>query len=299
MKRAIIFVFAFLFVVLISQNVLADGSQVLQLRDEVSISGTQSTVKELITFQNFTGNFTRNIIANVQNFNYTFLGGTGSCSLSYSGLSQIFCTGTPSTSLAIQFNYQTNDYVRSTGNSQYIFSADFSIGQTVPTSILIVTLPEGAIVVLKDGAPVLESFPNNVTARSDGQHIILAWELLNSDALQINVLYQQIQSFINPTYLVVLILAVVFGAAFVVYYLSRKRTEKIIFNVLDPIERQILDEIIKAGDEVNQKQIVLKTNLSKAKVSKVVKSLEQRGLIEVKHLGRTNKLKYLRKRQEE
>lgn len=296
MKRAIVFVFAFAFFLLISQSVLADGTKVVQVRDEVTIVGSQSNVQELVTFSNFTGNFTRSLVAAVQNFNYTFLGGNGSCSVASGAISQIACSGTPAQNLAIRFNYQTSDFIRSAGNSQYIFEADFSIGPIVPQSIVIVTLPEGAIVVQKNGIPVLESFPQNLTILSDGQRIILAWQLQNTDSLRMNVLYQQIQPPINPNYVIALIVAIIFGAAFVVYYFSRKRAENIIFTVLDPIERQILDEIIKAGDEVNQKQIVLKTNLSKAKVSKVVKSLEQRGLIEVKHLGRTNKLKFVRKR---
>ena len=47
---------------------------------------------------------------------------------------------------------------------------------------------------------------------------------------------------------------------------------------------------------MNQRKIVQETNLSKAKVSRVVKSLVERGVIEVERIGRTNKLKILKKK---
>jgi uncharacterized membrane protein len=56
-----------------------------------------------------------------------------------------------------------------------------------------------------------------------------------------------------------------------------------------------MDVIIASGGTVNQRKVVQETNLSKAKVSRVVKSLEERGLIEVERLGRTNKLKARKK----
>jgi uncharacterized membrane protein len=54
--------------------------------------------------------------------------------------------------------------------------------------------------------------------------------------------------------------------------------------------------ISQAGGEINQRKVVQETNLSKAKVSRVVKTLAERGLIEIKRSGRTNKLKMVKKK---
>jgi uncharacterized membrane protein len=79
------------------------------------------------------------------------------------------------------------------------------------------------------------------------------------------------------------------------YFRFLRKPEKIILSVLDEFERKVFDVIKEAG-EINQKKVAQLTNLSKAKVSRVVKSLAERGLIEVERLGRTNKLKIVKKK---
>jgi uncharacterized membrane protein len=81
-----------------------------------------------------------------------------------------------------------------------------------------------------------------------------------------------------------------------VYLRYFRKPEKVILSVLDEYERRIFDLIVAAGGTVNQRKIVQETNLSKAKVSRVVKSLVERGVIEVERIGRTNKLKVLKKK---
>jgi uncharacterized membrane protein len=70
----------------------------------------------------------------------------------------------------------------------------------------------------------------------------------------------------------------------------------LVLSVLDDFERKVLDVIVNAGGTVNQKKVVQETNLSKAKVSRVVQDLVKRGLIQAERLGRTNKLKLVKKK---
>jgi uncharacterized membrane protein len=55
-------------------------------------------------------------------------------------------------------------------------------------------------------------------------------------------------------------------------------------------EKIIYDAIIKHGNGVNQKIIVKDSGYSKAKVSKVLNSLKERGLIRLERIGRKNKV---------
>ena len=52
----------------------------------------------------------------------------------------------------------------------------------------------------------------------------------------------------------------------------------------------IYDTIIKHGNGVNQKIIVNDSGYSKAKVSKVLSSLKERGLVRLERIGRKNKV---------
>jgi uncharacterized membrane protein len=57
---------------------------------------------------------------------------------------------------------------------------------------------------------------------------------------------------------------------------------------MDDYEKNIISSIEKAGGKINQKKIAVDTNLSKAKVSRVVHKLLERGIVEVERRGRTN-----------
>jgi uncharacterized membrane protein len=81
-----------------------------------------------------------------------------------------------------------------------------------------------------------------------------------------------------------------------IYIRHFRKPQKFILSVLDDYERKIMDLIIASEGVTDQKKIVKDTNLSKAKVSRVVKSLVERGLIEVERIGRRNKLKLIKKK---
>ena len=82
------------------------------------------------------------------------------------------------------------------------------------------------------------------------------------------------------------------------FYRNIKKPKEVILSVLDDFERKVVEVITNAGGEINQRKVVQETNLSKAKVSRVVKRLQERGLIDVTRLGRTNKLKLVQKKFE-
>ncbi len=66
-------------------------------------------------------------------------------------------------------------------------------------------------------------------------------------------------------------------------------------SILDDYERNILSTIQESNEGINQQEIAKKTNISKAKVSKVVKKLQEMKFISVERHGRTNIVKFLDK----
>ena len=85
-------------------------------------------------------------------------------------------------------------------------------------------------------------------------------------------------------------------SAFVLFYqfYYKDKGIKLIFPVLKKDEKLIFNSIMKHGNGVNQKVIVRDSGYSKAKVSKVLKSLSERGLVRLERIGRSNKV-YMQK----
>jgi uncharacterized membrane protein len=141
------------------------------------------------------------------------------------------------------------------------------------------------------------SFPDNATKISDGRSIIIIWKLdnVNNQPLVFQTLYEPV---IKPSsFLWYFIGGTVIASAAAFFIIRRiRKPEEVIFSVLDDYEKNIMKAISQAGGEINQRKVVQETNLSKAKVSRVVKTLAERGLIEIKRSGRTNKLKMVKKK---
>ncbi len=91
-------------------------------------------------------------------------------------------------------------------------------------------------------------------------------------------------------FFIVIIIIVFVGILFFYNFYWKQKTVKIILPVLKKDEKIIYNTIIKHGDGVNQKIIVKDSGYSKAKVSKVLNSLKERGLVRLERIGRKNKV---------
>lgn len=241
----------------------------------------------------------------VKTFNFTVLGrvadlrassiaGTVNCSVAVSGISQINCD-LPLTEekRTVEMELRTDDFTKPLGK-KFLFSADFSINQKIDQFTLSLTLPEG--MALSDSESRL-SFPENNTKVSDGRHIIVIWNLYNIDgqSLVFQALYEPVLD--TPSliiYFVIGIAVVSIGIFFIIRKI--KKPQEVILSVLDDYERNVVTIISQAGGEINQRKIVQQANLSKAKISRVVKALEERGIVTIERLGRTNKIKLVKKK---
>ena len=205
----------------------------------------------------------------------------------------ISCISENVTAINIQI---LSDIVARAG-SDYSFNVQFELSDDVSRVTNLVTLPVGMII--KDESGI---FPSGFKTLSNGRNILVYWELENVSRVQplsFRVKYQSIQpstEIFNRFYLLISILVIILF--FVALYALKKRKvivkkivrikpEKIVMEVLDEYEKKVY-EIVKEAGRIKQNEIVDKTGFSKARVSRVLKSLADKKLVKVDKRGRTN-----------
>lgn len=159
-------------------------------------------------------------------------------------------------------------------------------------------------------------FPQPVLISTDGQQITLEWAITNQkegSELPIFIAIQTISSNSANTFIWVIILALILIISYWLYQKygkknkqripkkSRKSNAKApgtarkfedVEKYLVESEKAVLNELRKADrGELWQKQLQLKTNFSKAKLSRVIRNLEARNLVEKIPFGNTNKVR--------
>ncbi|MCL7412667.1 MAG: hypothetical protein M8353_03495 [ANME-2 cluster archaeon] len=132
---------------------------------------------------------------------------------------------------------------------------------------------------------------------SDGQRIILLWEQRNVDSnFEISVMMEPTGASSSNILLLIgtLALLILFGAGYRNYSKKRGRKNAVIpvsYPALVEHEKVVVDLLEKAdGNVMWQKQIQVGSGFSKVKVSRVLQSLEKRGVIRKEAWGNTNKI---------
>jgi len=265
------------------------------------IKDGSSSVKLTITFLEPEESFSFNVIGKIQRFSVSSEAGPVDCDVTANGISFIDCSlSLTEEKRTVEIEFETGDFVKISGE-RFFFVADLSLNKDISSVFASVKLPEGMALVGEDVTGRI-SFPENTTIISDGRHHIVIWRLSDiskDQILKFQIIYEKITS--PPLFQLRLRYFVIFGIAAaatigLIYIRYFRKPEKLVLSVLDDFERKVLKVIVSAGGETKQKKVVQETNLSKAKVSRVIKTLVDRGLIEVERIGRTNKLKLIKKK---
>jgi|GEM_PF-1515482 len=241
-------------------------------------------------------------------FNFTFPGkiedlkffsyGTIDCnSISSEKISKVNCQfELKPDQKSILLIFKTDSLVSQIENVSY-FIADFSVFKKIKEVFVVVRLPEGFGVYEKE-----DIIPKQETISSDGRRIIVIWRFQNVSSespLKFRFAYERIlpqpETFPWSNLIIFSVLIIAILITIILFLLKRaKRSEEAFLSVLDNFEKRTL-EILKENPQIKQKKLVQLLNLSKAKVSRIVKSLEERGFIEVERRGRTNLIKLKKK----
>ncbi|MDY6769597.1 MAG: MarR family transcriptional regulator [Candidatus Nanohaloarchaea archaeon] len=156
-----------------------------------------------------------------------------------------------------------------------------------------VVLPEGYGIVEGDGAYE----PGGARVGSRGRRIFLEWHHRNvsiGDSIGYSVRYEQLgvlESLRLRWLTAVLAVAVLVLAGLVVYVRRKHAGEKTVadmFPVLKEDEQEVVRYIIDHEGEVEQRDIVDSLDYSKAKISRLVSDLADRGLVRKEKKGRVN-----------
>jgi len=195
-------------------------------------------------------------------------------------------------SLIINQSFQTlqiklkNSYFVESNSKKY-----FTFNQKMPFEANLniwLILPESATLDTSDSA-----YPTPQKS-TDGQHIILDWtgSLKKGESFSAFVIYREkpaSSSILYITGLIILVIAAFY--IFVLPYIKKIREKKEIKAELVDSEKRIVNSLKKANGELWQKQIQLQTGFSKAKLSRMIRNLEARGVIKKIPVGNTNKIK--------
>jgi len=205
----------------------------------------------------------------------------------------ILCSLKVSNRTVVVISYDSNQKVSKKGN-YFLFQDSFKINSDSDTASFLIKLPEGT--GLKE--PIENSYgPSGALIGSDGRRTIINWienDLKKGKNFDVSIAYEKIGEVVTSEIPIQIILFIAFliivGFALFYQFYWRNRNVNLIIPILKKDEKKIFDTIMKHGSGVNQKLIVNDSGYSKAKVSKVLKSLEERGILRLERIGRRNKV---------
>ena len=198
----------------------------------------------------------------------------------------------------LSIKYITKSMGDKSGNKFYFTSRNYL---DMPQKIKLV-LPESA--VLSENGLL---FPEPDLISSDGRSIILNWENYNEKQIIVDYEFVKKKNFIFYILILIIVLAFISYLIFQRKILKKKiqklkgrakRNKKIkskseiIEEHLVESEKIIINELKKAEkNQLWQKQLQTQTGFSKAKLSRTIRNLESRNLIQKIPMGNTNKIK--------
>ena len=223
---------------------------------------------------------------------------------------QIDCdtSGVAGESFSINVKYSIEGRVEAF-DGKYIFRDSVKSPAQTQNMILMVKVPEGMGLINKAGESVYEQpfLPSTGFVATDGRRPIVTWEKGNvvaGDGIDASIAFEKIgfvaydeRATILFAALIVLVLGV---SAFYFFYWRKKTSVKVVMPILKHDEKSVMESLIKHGGKgVNQKIITGESGYSKAKVSKVLKSLQERGVLRLERIGRKNKVHIVREFKKE
>lgn len=295
-------VLSFLLVIFASSTaVFAQQLNSYSIDADLTRQGTTS-IKLVLTFAEPVEKFELLLPIEIVSFNATSSAGAVVCNNQLGEVSLISCNlQLTAERKTLEMEFESPDLVKNLRSSS-VFTGDFSVKLPAKNVFAAVRLPEG--MVLSQDVPGGSTVPFSNSTSTDGRRITVVWRLADvkkEQPLSFQVFYEpgiEPPSFFTepPLRLLVLLAIIVGGGIGFVLLQKRKKITEVVFSVLDDYEKRVVSSIEKAGGTINQKRIVLDTNLSKTKVSRVVQKLAERGILEVEKRGRTNIVKYLKKK---
>ncbi len=199
----------------------------------------------------------------------------------------------------LHIKYISDSYIENT--KDYFFLVN--LAPIEGSKDITLELPEFASLKYSIGSENSAVIPSTDDISSDGKRIILHWDgssLENSNSLL--VIYNMPSKNNVLAYLMIIVIIIFLGIMISYLLLKKGKTEaekveaKIESNNMTrnlfEEEKAIVEVLLKApGHEVWQKQLIYETGISKVKLSRKLRALESKGLVEKVPFGNTNKIR--------
>jgi biotin operon repressor len=239
------------------------------------------------------------VLSRIKNVEVMSEGKAVNCSTSFRDVgTSIVCENVNLSEIVYKFTIL--DAVQKSGDA-YIFKYSFPIVQPTQNFSVMVKLPLGTVIIEKDklNGTGLEPFsPPWGEKGSDGRKIFVKWAWQDPElaaSIPISLIYEETNPIetISRELLALGVggIVILLAAAVGFFFYFKKPHIKTILPVLTPSERKVMEVLLKEKGPVNQKKIVKETDFSKTKVSRIMKTLEERGIIERVRKGRKNIVK--------
>jgi len=218
------------------------------------------------------------------------------------GKSEISCDfiGMTEEKNTLILKFKAKNLIKRVGDN-YRFTVNYGISLPIKRVFVLIRLPKNGILA---GNVANESyFPSTGNTLTDGKHIMVYWEeeeLASGDSLQFSVLYS-IPIIAGPLYnlfIAALTFIVVIVMIAIAVYIKGGAPEgkkdivkKAVTSVLNNDEKTIINILNRHDGKANQKHLVRESDFSKAKVSRIVKNLKERGIVDIEPIsGRENRI---------
>ena len=204
---------------------------------------------------------------------------------------------TQGTGRTLEIKYETSVLVKLV-EGQRLFSTTVRVPEDTGRMVVRTYLGNGFVLIDPDKGPLPPYTPSDGVSGSDGRRIFVIWtrnETTKGEGLDMTVAYERI---LPPTSGFSTILLVGAGALFValiaIVLVKRRKGDgtKIVvpLTLLKDDERKIVEYLQSQGGITKQRALVTHTGFSKAKISRLVRDLQTRGVIKVKGVGRVNEI---------
>ncbi|MBU0953377.1 MAG: hypothetical protein KKA90_03080 [Nanoarchaeota archaeon] len=182
----------------------------------------------------------------------------------------------------ILLSFSTSDVLFS-NDEGFVFTFPFSPPSGVTTLHVTAYLPKGYVAV---GNSV---FPGSGTPVSDGEQIGYTWTITDPKGTQFFSIQFESGIPLQDSFLLILAAAAGIGILVaVIFFLRRRHRSQFLLSFFED-ERKVIVAVQKTKI-VYQNKIERQFGFSRAKMTRIVKKLEARGLIKKEKAGRTNRL---------
>ncbi len=221
-----------------------------------------------------------------------FVGGKKvDCKLSENSIgSSVICKNVNAQNIRITFY---SDNLIKNRNGILILSFGIPITDLINSTEVRVELPEGYVITSDKKLNGEKSFyPGNGVIGSSGRTIYIDWKFSRpkiGEYMRFYVYYEPASK--NNFWLISVFVLIAIAGSFLIVSAMKNRS-KMVLAALSNDEKKIMEMILK-NKNLYQRDIVRETGFSKAKVSRILKNFEERGLIKRERRGRKSKIKLI------